>query len=103
MRTIDTNTDAHILSTHPYIKEMQTTFGSIFAEATGIEENPSIRHSIRIKDDAMPAHVKPFRFTETQKGELKTQIIELLQKGWIRPSCSPWGAPVLLVPKKDGT
>ena len=103
VRAVDTNTDAHTSSTHPYIKEMQTTFGSVFAEATGIEENPPVRHSIRIKDDAMPAHVKPFRFTETQKGELKTQIIELLQKGWIRPSCSPWGAPVLLVPKKDGT
>ena len=51
---------------------------------------------------SIPAHVKPFRFTETQKGELKTQIIELLQKGWIQPSSSPWGAPVLLVLKKDG-
>ena len=100
---VDTNTDAHTLSTYPYIKEMQTTFSSIFAEATGIEENPLVRRSIQIKNDAIPAHAKPFRFTEIQKGELKTPIIELLQKEWIRSSCSPWGAPVLLVPKKDGT
>ena len=35
--------------------------------------------------------------------ELKTQIEDLLDKGFIRPSVSPWGAPVILVKKKDGT
>jgi hypothetical protein len=35
--------------------------------------------------------------------ELKTQLQELLDKGFIRPSNSPWGAPVLFVRKKDGT
>ena len=35
--------------------------------------------------------------------EVKKQIKELLEKGYIRPSSSPWGAPVLFVEKKDGT
>ena len=35
--------------------------------------------------------------------EIKKQIKELLDKGYIRPSLSPWGAPVLLVAKKDGS
>jgi hypothetical protein len=35
--------------------------------------------------------------------ELKDQIKELLEKGYIRPSSSPWGAPVIFVLKKDGT
>jgi hypothetical protein len=35
--------------------------------------------------------------------ELKKQIEELLAKGLIRPSSSPWGAPVIFVDKKDGT
>ena len=35
--------------------------------------------------------------------ELKTQLQELIDKGFIRPSSSPWGAPVLFVRKKDGT
>jgi hypothetical protein len=39
----------------------------------------------------------------TELAELKTQIIELQQKGFIRPSSSPWGAPVLFVTKKDGS
>ena len=35
--------------------------------------------------------------------EIKKQIKELLEKGYIRPSSSPWGAPVLLMGKKDGS
>ena len=35
--------------------------------------------------------------------ELKEQLMELLEKGFIRPSTSPWGAPVLFVKKKDGS
>ena len=35
--------------------------------------------------------------------ELKAQLQELLDKGFIRPSVSPWGAPVLFVKKKDGS
>ena len=39
----------------------------------------------------------------TELKELKTQLQELLDKGFIRPSVSPWGAPVLFVKKKYGT
>jgi hypothetical protein len=35
--------------------------------------------------------------------KLKEHLKELLEKGFIRPSTSPWGAPVIFVPKKDGT
>ena len=38
-----------------------------------------------------------------EMGELKKQLEELLEKQFIRPSVSPWGAPVLLVKKKDGS
>ena len=39
----------------------------------------------------------------TELKELKIQLQELLDKGFIRPSVSPWGAPILFVKKKDGT
>ena len=39
----------------------------------------------------------------TELEELKAQLQDLLDKGFIRPSTSPWGAPVLFVKKKDGT
>ena len=38
-----------------------------------------------------------------EQKELKTQLQDLLDKGFIRPSVSPWGAPVLFVKKKDGS
>jgi hypothetical protein len=45
----------------------------------------------------------PFRMTTPELVELKEHIRELLEKGYIHPSSSPWGAPVIFVPKKDGT
>ena len=45
----------------------------------------------------------PYRISTLELVELKLQIKEMLDKGHIRPSVSPWGAPVLVVKKKDGT
>ena len=45
----------------------------------------------------------PYRMAPTELKELKTQLQELLDKGFIRPSVSLWGAPVLFVKEKDGT
>ena len=87
----------------PRVAELMAAFPKVFEEATGVEPNPPVRHDIRLKDDTRPSHVKPYRFSETQKNEMREQVSVLLRKGWIRPSASPWGAPVLLVPKKDGT
>ena len=41
--------------------------------------------------------------TPIELKELKTQLQDLVDKGFIRPSVSPWGAPVMFVKKKDGT
>ena len=43
----------------------------------------------------------PYRMAPTELAELKKQIEDLLEKKFIRPSASPWGAPILLVKKKD--
>ena len=47
--------------------------------------------------------IPPFRMAPAELRELKAQLEELLSKGFIRPSISPWGAPVLFVKKKDGS
>ncbi|KAK5773358.1 hypothetical protein PVK06_049664 [Gossypium arboreum] len=47
--------------------------------------------------------VSPYRMAPTELKELKTQLQELTDRGFARPSFSPWGAPVLFVKKKDGT
>ena len=50
-----------------------------------------------------PIAKRLYRMAPTELAELKTQIAELQQKGFIHPSSSPWGAPVLFVTKKDGS
>nr|GEW41257.1 putative reverse transcriptase domain-containing protein [Tanacetum cinerariifolium] len=45
----------------------------------------------------------PYRLAPSKMKELAEQLQELMDKGFIRPSSSPWGAPVLFVKKKDGS
>ncbi len=47
-----------------------------------------------------PISIAPYRMSPLELFELKKQLEELLEKGFVRPSVSPWGAPVLLVKKK---
>jgi hypothetical protein len=46
---------------------------------------------------------RPYRMSVEELKEIKKQLIELQEAGYIRPSSSPWGAPVLFVQKKDGS
>ena len=50
-----------------------------------------------------PISIPPYRMAPAELRELKAQLEELLSKGFIRSSISPWGAPVLFVKKKDGS
>ena len=50
-----------------------------------------------------PISLTPYRMAPVELRELKVQLQELVDKGFIQPSTSPWGAPVLFVRKKDGT
>ncbi|GKC45607.1 putative reverse transcriptase domain-containing protein [Tanacetum coccineum] len=51
----------------------------------------------------VPVAKSPYRLAPTEMQELSNQLKELQEKGFIRPSSSPWGAPVLFVKKKDGS
>jgi hypothetical protein len=50
----------------------------------------------------MPIHKSPYRMAPKEQLELKKQLDDLLAKGYIRPSKSPWAFPVLFMEKKDG-
>jgi hypothetical protein len=56
-----------------------------------------------LKPGTTPIYKTPYRMATPELAELKEHIKELLEKGFIRPSSSPWGAPVIFVPKKFGT
>ena len=58
---------------------------------------------IELHPGTSPISMTPYRMTSVELQELRFQLQELLDKGFIRPSTSPWGAPVLFAKKKDKT
>ena len=62
-----------------------------------------VEFTIDLVLETVPISKTPYRMAPVELKELKTQLQELLDKGFIRPSVSPWGAPVLFVKKKDGS
>jgi hypothetical protein len=62
-----------------------------------------VDHAIEVVPGVAPPAKAPYRMSHEELKELKVQLEELLAKGYIKPSKSPYGAPVLFVHKKDGT
>ena len=69
----------------------------------GLPPDREVEFTIEVLPGTAPISKAPYRMAPIELAEVKKQIEELLNKGFIRPSTSPWGAPVLLVKKKDGT
>jgi hypothetical protein len=72
-------------------------------ELPGMPPNRDIEFSIELLPGTAPISKRAYRMDVKDLIELKKQIEELLEKGFIRPSSSPWGALVLFVNKKDGS
>nr|GFD20935.1 retrotransposon protein, putative, Ty3-gypsy subclass [Tanacetum cinerariifolium] len=70
-------------------------------ELPGIPPICEVEFSIKLISGAEPISKAPYRMAPIELKELKDQLQELLERGFIRPSVSPWGAPVLFVKKKD--
>jgi len=74
-----------------------------------LEEFPSmpprreVEFCVDLTPGATPISKAPYRMAPAELKELKTQLDELLEEGYIRPNTSSWGAPVLFLKKKDGT
>jgi hypothetical protein len=92
--------DASQGSEVPVVNEFLDVFPE---ELLGMAPNRDIEFVIGLKPGTAPIYKTPFRMTTPELDELKEHIRELLEKGFIRPSSSPWGAPVIFVLKKDGT
>ena len=69
----------------------------------GLPPERDIEFAIDLVSDTTPISLPPYRMVPAKLKELKVQLQELVDKGFIRPSVSPWGAPVLFVRKKDGS
>ncbi|XP_018855499.2 uncharacterized protein K02A2.6-like, partial [Juglans regia] len=84
----------------PVVEEFPDVFVD---ELPGLPPVRDMEFVIDLEPGAAPVHKAPYRMAPAELKELKTQLQELVDKGFIQPSTSPWGAPVLFVKKKDGT
>ncbi|KAD7477238.1 hypothetical protein E3N88_00374 [Mikania micrantha] len=84
----------------PVVSRYQDVFPD---ELPGIPPPREVEFRIDLIPGAAPVAKSPYRLAPSEMQELMKQLQELLDKGFIRPSFSPWGAPVLFVKKKDGT
>ncbi|GKV53720.1 hypothetical protein SLEP1_g60237, partial [Rubroshorea leprosula] len=84
----------------PVVRE----FPDVFPEdLPGLPSNREVEFAIDLVPGTGLISKAPYRMAPAELKELKVQLEELLEKGFIRPSVSPWGAPVLFVKKKDGS
>ena len=72
-------------------------------EIPGLPPVRELDFTIELQPGTAPISKAPYRMAPAELKELKTQIEDLLDKGFIRPSVSSWGAPVIFVKKKAGT
>ena len=79
-------------------------FANVFLKdlLAGLPLQRELDHRIELVPCAEPPHRAPYRTSPQGLDELKKQLHDLTEKGYIQPSVSPFGAPVLFVPKKDG-
>ena len=79
-------------------------YSDVFPEDLhGLPQDRNVEFIINLIPDTNPISMAPYRMVPSELRELKVQLHELINKGFIRPSVSHGGAPVLFVKKKDGT
>jgi hypothetical protein len=72
-------------------------------EVPGLPPRRDINFSIKLAPAVVPVSKTPYRMSKPKLVELKIQIKEMMDKGYIWPNMSSWGARALFVKKKDGT
>ena len=82
------------------VNEYQDVFPE---ELPGLPPEREVDFGIDLLPGTAPISQAPYRMAPAELKELQAQVRELVDKGFIRPSTSPWGAPVLFVRKKDGS
>ncbi|TYK27113.1 hypothetical protein E5676_scaffold478G00020 [Cucumis melo var. makuwa] len=96
---VDTKEPEVSFSSESVVREYPDVFPD---ELLGIPPLKEVDFDIELELGTVPISRAPYRMAPAEMKELKVQLQELLDKGFIRPSMSPWGAPVLFVKKKDG-
>lgn len=99
-RNIDT--DAQIVLKQRLVEILQEFEGS-FATGIATSRVKTGQLEIRLIDPSRTVQRRPYRLSVEEKAVVRDKVKQLLNAGVIRPSCSPFSSPVLLVKKKDGS
>ena len=85
------------------LQQVLDRFQAVFDEPSELPKQKPWDHAIPLMAGTKPVNIRPYRYTPEQKDEIEAQVKEMLKKGLITPSASPFASPVLLVKKKDLT
>lgn len=83
--------------------KLKKLYPKVFQEVQGLPPARSAEHEITTVEGSKPVAIPPYRLSPLEGEALKKELKNLLHKGLIRPSNSPWSAPTLFVKKKDGS
>ncbi|KAL4013253.1 hypothetical protein IC575_025415 [Cucumis melo] len=97
---VDTREVDVSLSSEPVVRDYPDVFPE---ELPGLPPHREVEFAIELESSMTPISRAPYRMAPVELKELKVELQELLDEGFIRPSVSPWGAPVLFVKKNDGS
>ena len=85
------------------IENIVSEYDVLFQEPEGLPPKKAIVHDIILQQDATLPNIGIYWLSALENAKIKKQVQELLEKGFIRPSTSPCGSPIVLVRKKDGS
>jgi len=101
LTSVSTDQESHTVS--PEIEEMLQEFSDILSGLPeGLPPSRATDHRINLVPGSSVPVSRIYPLSGAQLAELRAQLQELLERGFIRPSTSPYGSPILFVPKKDG-
>src|SRR5207244_10181060 len=92
--------DVEPLEAIPVVKEYPDVFPK---DLPGLPPNRAVEFSIELLPGTAPVFRRPYKMSQDDLAEMKIQLKELLDKGFIRPSSSPWGCSAMFMDKKDQT
>lgn len=87
----------------PDIAALLAEFPSVFSTPSALPPSRACDHSIPLVSGATPVNIRAYRYPPTLKDEIERQVRDMLDKGFIQSSTSPFSSPILLVRKKDGS
>ena len=97
---VETGKEGTLVDEIPVVREFPDVFPDDIA---GLPPDRKVEFTIDLISGTEPISIPPYRMAPAELRELKAQLEELLSNGFIRPSISPWGAPVIFVKKKYGS